>query len=209
MVLSTRAQRVLVVFFLLDAVEFLRWQEAVIAFAAILLWQERPIDWYLTSLTAIMACIVNVHLVFSSCYVVNSHISRRFESLVRVVFLQKLLDTAQDAVESAPIQREKLSLPGCTHCQRPPYVIDQCYLTKMITLSESSDMLKQEATIRLFPLESAVDLSFLDDEEVLASVTLVEHKFTRTHLQHLQTIDQFKFVKFLETFEKVDFVQVL
>ena len=51
----------------------------------------------------------------------------------------------------------------------------------MFTLVKLPDELKISRTICLLFLEATLDLTFLNDVEVVALVILVEHVFTRAH----------------------------
>ncbi len=79
----------------------------------------------------------------------------------------------------------------------------------MITLVELSDDFKNSWAVGLLFFESTLDLAFFDDVKVISFVSLMEDVFATAHLDHFQTVDQFKFLVLLEGFEELDFLKVL
>ena len=79
----------------------------------------------------------------------------------------------------------------------------------MLTWVESADKLKRSASISLLFFKAALNLTLLDDVEVVTLVTLVEHKLLSLNIFNLQAVDKFKFVVLLKALEELHLVEVL
>lgn len=64
----------------------------------------------------------------------------------------------------------------------------------MITLAQSADQLKWSGAVWEFLFESALNLTFFDDVEMIAPVALMKHILTNSNWDHFETVYQFKFL---------------
>lgn len=79
----------------------------------------------------------------------------------------------------------------------------------MLSLVELPDQLEFDGTVGLLDFTATLDLALLDDIEVLALVTLVEHILVLVHVHHLESINQLKFFVLLQRLKELDLVKVL
>ena len=72
----------------------------------------------------------------------------------------------------------------------------------MLTLFQGSNQIESARSLRrIVILEATLDLTFVDNVEVVALVSLMEHVLARVHLHHLQPVDQLQLVVLVESLE--------
>ena len=98
---------------------------------------------------------------------------------------------------------------GGAHRQCSLHTVNQSDFTEVLTLLQGSHVLKSRITISKLVLKAALNLTFLNDIEMLPSVTLVENVLTRAHLHHFKPIDQSKLIELLEALEELYLVKIL
>ena len=109
-----------------------------------------------------------------------------------------LLDRAKDTCERVTIQAQQHALVGShANTQRTLHVVQQGQLTEVLTLAEGTNAHQARLIPNRVQLE-AVNLTRLDNVEIISIVTLLDDEFVLQQRDSLEAINKFELLELVQ-----------